>query len=304
MGRHPVFYAPDIVNTQKNWGFRPEDVILRYVDSGIPVILGMENTGSQIGHAVVAVGSERCASINITGLPQRSTQADFLTHFLVNDDQRGTYLRLPLRSADLTAEYPYSLEVNLLYLIVPLPNKVFMSAEIAEAIARDFCTQIGTQVQGLVSQSFLPPGIATWSPCPEFYQQLASDPIIARTYLTYGWRYKARMLKNTVSEQLKQELLRRDFPRFVWVTEFSLPSESTDHDPCLRKVRAHVVNDATGSRFWESTLLADLPGISIFWDFDPSQSGAPPSRPVHFSADSGGYFPKVRGIDDYSICAV
>jgi hypothetical protein len=304
MGRHPVFYAPDIVNGQKNWTFRPEDVILRYVDSGMPVILGVENTGSQIGHAVVAIGSERRDNIDITVLPQRSTQADFLTHFLVNDDQRGTCLRLPLRSADLTAEYPYSLEENLLYLIVPLPNKVFLSAEIAEAIAWDFCTQMGSQIQSLVSQSFLPTGLTAWSPCPDFYNQLASGPIIARTYLTYGWRYKARMLKNTVSAQLKQELLRRDFPRYVWVTEFSLPSESTNHNPCLRKVRAHVVNDATGSRFWESTLLGDLPGISIFWDFDPSQSGAPPSRSVHFSADSDGYFPKVRGIDDYSICTV
>lgn len=304
MGRHPVFYAPDIAGGQKNWGFRPEDVICRYVDSGIPVILGMENTGSQIGHAVVAIGSERQAQIDTSSLPQRATQADFLTHFLVNDDQRGTCLRLPLRAADLTTEYPYSLETNLLYLIVPLPNKVFLSAEIAEAIAWDLCTQFGVQIQSRISQSFLPPGQTDWNPCPDFYQQLASGSIIGRTYLTYGWRYKARMLKNTVSEELKQELLRRDFPRFVWVTEFSLPTESTDHDPCLRRVRAHVVNDATGSRFWESMLLADLPGVSIFWDFDPTQSGTPPTQSVYFSTDNDGYFPKVRGIDDYSICAV
>jgi hypothetical protein len=304
MGRHPVFYAPNVVDDQKEWGFRPTDVIYRYVDSGIPVILGMEVPGSSVGHAVVAIGTERYNQPPSSDLPHKATQSDFLTHFLVNDDQRGAFLRLPLREANVSEEYPFCVARDLVFLIVPLPSKVFMTAEVAETIAWDCMAQVGAQLRTMMEQGFQPPGQSAWNPCPAFYEALANTPLVARTYLTYGWRYKARTLKNTVSDALKQQLLLRDFPRYVWVTEFSLPNESVDHDPCKRKVRAHVVNDATGSRFWESTLVLDIPGVEIFWDFNPSQPGAKPQQSVLYVPDCDGYFPKVRGIDDYAMCAV
>jgi hypothetical protein len=304
MGRHPVFYAPSIKEGQRDWGFRPEDVILRYIDSGIPVILGMENPNSPVGHAVVAVGTERLENPEVDALPERPTQSSYLSHFLVNDDQRGSFLRLPLSEAGLTDDYPYCVSRDLAFIIVPLPSKVFMTAEVAEAISWDLMNQVATQANAWLGAGFQPPNTEGWDPPKDFFDQVIAGEVMARTYLTYGWRYKGRTIKNIVTDTLKQQLLRRDFPRYVWVTEFSLAGEMVDHDPCKRKVRAHVVNDATGSRFWESTLLIDAPGMTFLWDFDPSQSGVAPQQSLFFSKTSDGYYPKVRGIDDYSICAV
>jgi hypothetical protein len=55
MGRHPVMYAPDaIVAGALVWqNVRPKDIIARYVDSGIPVLLGLQSAGTAIGHGLV-----------------------------------------------------------------------------------------------------------------------------------------------------------------------------------------------------------------------------------------------------------
>jgi hypothetical protein len=53
MGRHPVVYARPPTG---DWVTAPKDVIYRYLDSGIPVIVGLRQKGEAIGHAVVAVG--------------------------------------------------------------------------------------------------------------------------------------------------------------------------------------------------------------------------------------------------------
>jgi len=54
-------------------------------------------------------------------------------------------------------------------------------------------------------------------------------------------------MRNGVPEELKDEMSWVQLPRYVWVTEFSLPADVVDLDPCLRRVRAHVVVDATGT---------------------------------------------------------
>src|SRR3546814_6617817 len=68
----------------------------------------------------------------------------------------------------------------------------------------------------------------------------------------YGWRYKGRTLRNRLPDIFKFEIFRHQYPRYVWVTEFSLPDDLRGFDQCQRKVRAHVVVDATGSKFGES----------------------------------------------------
>lgn len=302
MGRHPVFYAPHLSNGQTVWGFRPKDIISRYVDSGIPVIVGVQKAGTAIGHAVVAVGYERRREPDLSKLSEQPTQAEFLSHFLVSDDQRGAYCRLPVSQGDGAGEYEFCLERDLQFLLVPLPSKVFMTAEIAEAIAWDLLSQVTQQRHPLGGSLLQPEQISGWNPNPTFYQVAEGKRLVARTYLTYGWRYKARMLRNSVSAQLKRELLNRDFPRYVWVTEFSLPDEAASVDPCQRLVRAHVVNDATGSRFWESTLVLDAPGLLFLWSFDPKVPADRAQQVVHALNDEGAYFPKIRGMDDFVSC--
>ena len=303
MGRHPVTYVPDAtVNSAPAWqNVQPKEVIARYVDSGIPVILGLQQAGTTIGHAVLAVGSERTDTRDPATLPNRPTAAEALTHFLVNDDQRGVYCRLPINAASRTAEYPFCLETDIKFLLVPLPEKVFMTAETAELVARDILRTVAGHRHGLAAQGM--PN-APWNEDQPFYEAILQDRAVARTYLTYGWRYKARMLRNQSSENLRAELLNTQLPKYVWVTEFSLAEETQDLDPCKRTIRAHAVVDATGSRFWESVLIVDVPGISLTWQYDPSTPSGDQNLVINVSTGSTPYWPKVRGASDYGMCVV
>ena len=305
IGQHPVVYAPNIVNGTPEWGTpSPSEIVQRYIDSGIPVVLGLHSAGTAVGHAVVAVGAERRDDIDLSSLKTRPTSAEFITHILVNDDQRGTYCRLPVNLSDKTAEYPFCLETDTAFIMVPLPSKVFMTAEIAETIARDVVIQATNIRKPLAERALGSEEAATWDEDPAFYAAAADNTLVARTYLTFGWKYKARTLRNAVSERLKSELLARELPRYVWVTEFSLAPECNDHDPCKRLVRGHVVLDATGSRFWESTLVLDVPGVLFVWSFDPQNPAAGTQQVVNVTKGANPYWPKIRGQTDYSACPI
>ena len=299
MGRHPVFYAPQVINEHEHWGFDPRDVICQYVDSGIPVILGV-NDGQNVGHALVVVGTVRSANVDCTNLPGSPSQSVFCTDFLVMDDQRGAYLRLPVEGPSDDG-LPFNLREHLKFMIVPLPNKVFMTSEVAETIARGIVSDVTSKIETLRSQ--LPDEKkSNWPPESHFYERAAGGALVARTYLTYGWKYKARAVRNNTSDQLKSEVLKRDFPRYVWVTEFSYPEETSAIDPCGRVVRAHVVIDATGSRFWESTLIVDCPGVLVTWDFDPQHDDDRARQSLFLVNHPNLYFPKIRGQQGFEAC--
>ncbi|MEG3154448.1 hypothetical protein [Sphingomonas sp. RB1R13] len=304
MGRHPVMYAPDeIVAGALVWqNVRPKDIVARYVDSGIPVLLGVQSAGTAIGHGLVAVGSERDAAKDLSTIAAGSTTAEFLTHFLVNDDQRGAYNRLPISATQKTGNDPFCLETDIKFILVPLPEKVFMTGETAELIAKDMMGQVAASRQVLADQAL---GAGSgWDVEPGTYAAVAAGTLVTRTYLTFGWKYKARTLRNGVSEHLKKELLMTQLPRYVWVTEFSQPTEASDVDTCKRLVRGHVVVDATGSRFWDSTLIIDAPGLSVLWHFDPVTPSSPPSLIVNADMVSTPYWPKIRGDLEYASCKV
>lgn len=298
MGRHPVMYAQDYTPDGPKWlTVNPSEIVCRYVESGIPVILGMLKEGEQIGHAVVAVGIERFEA----PAPDKDshTHSRFCKSFLVHDDQRGVYRRLPIGD-DNTEPYPFRFDRDIRYLIVPIPEKVFVTAEVAELIAADTLKQISVARFDLARSAL---GDAAWNVGSEVYDNIVNDRLIARTYLTYGWKYKARMLRNGASERLTSELLLTEFPRYVWVTEFSTLDSAAQTNPCDRRIVAHAVVDATGSRFWGSALVADTPGLTLTWLHDP----AAPTQPVRIAVRADDsfmpYMPKIRGSIDYSVCA-
>ena len=63
--------------------------ILPYVESGIPVILGL-NIGGTVGHAVTVVGRVFARQRNPT-----NRAFDYVPAYIVHDDQSGPYMLLP-----------------------------------------------------------------------------------------------------------------------------------------------------------------------------------------------------------------
>ncbi len=341
MGERTKVYGRD--PETREWEDPPERTIARYVDSGIPVIIGLVRQGGatklgELGHAVVAIGMQHDRSGNgaAKGKLTDANVADRVTHFIVNDDQRGIYKKLPLRAQDEPSDkaqneapdkvqdepsdkaqnespdkaqddspdcIPYNLAEHAEFVMIPLPNKVFMTGEIAEKLAWAKVRSISEDRMQRVRRSLEKRAADKWDVDPDFYAAVESN-LVARTYLTYGWKYKQRALKNSVIPKLKRELLLLQFPRFVWVTEFSLPTDVMGHDQCKHRVRAHVVVDATGSRFWESVILTHVPGIVVVETFDVTAPGQTTETILRVAEEDSPYFPKIRGENDYGRCAI
>ncbi len=311
LDRHPVvqFARPDADTKKLIWTKPPQNVVARYLDSGIPVLIGLRGRDGAVGHAVVAVGRVVREAMP-SARSERSSTADIVSHLLVNDDQRGTCQRLPVAAADRTDAYPWTLEEDALWVMIPLPSKVFMTGDIAEELSRDL-------IEGFVNhadkyrdraQSSAPEDSPKLGPIlnvdPSFYG-VTPDQLVSRTYLTFGWKYKKRALRNQLPDPFKAELLGKHFPRYVWVTEFSLRDDLKGFDPCARKVRAHTVLDATGSKFFgESNLVAQIPGLGLFWTFDPADPVASLGLSWRATNDAQPFRPKVRSWHDFDRCEI
>ena len=314
MGAHPITYSPD---EGGKWEEHPRRTIARYIDSGIPVIVGL-GRGTGIGHAVVVVGATLAKAAPKTKAPDGAALGDRVQDFLVNDDQRGIYLRLPPgrhqrptttkaatvapTPATTSEEEGYSLD-EAKFLIVPLPNKVFIRAKIAETLARDKVARLSAQRSEHVKDSHPDLPFEDWKVDPEFYGAESTE-LVARTYLTHGWKYKQRLMRNMVSEELKDEVTGIQLPRYVWVTEFSLPKDVADPDPCKRLVRSHVVIDATGgtSEHEDAVIISHLPGIIVPNPSDPFDPVGETRPRLRVLLADQPYYPKVRGERGFEMC--
>jgi hypothetical protein len=314
MDRHPVFDLGKAA-VEQGVGIKPlQEVIGRYLDSGIPVLIGLKGRdGATVGHAVVAIGRvmrERGED----DLPDDPTSAELISHLIVADDQRGPVCRLPVYKDDALPEgtpgaYPWTLEEDAVYSVTPLPGKVFMSGEIAETLSRDFLASCVDRLDEYRELAKMRAGEGSAA----LGKAIAVDPsffavppsrLVARTYLTYGWRYKGRALRNRLPEIFKLEIFRHQYPRYVWVTEFSLPDDLRGFDQCQRKVRAHVVVDATGSKFGESMLIVQVPGLSMFWTFDADSPTQTYNLIFRATDEAEPFLPKVRNWSDFDQCEV
>jgi hypothetical protein len=298
MGQEPFTYVnPRIFDPTANWAIDPVASISRYVDSGIPVILGLSSpTGGNVGHAVVAVGyTAKTVPGNFVFLQSKPSRSVFCEALLVNDDQRGAYIRLPLEPNPSISEAPFNIRDHLQYIIIPLPSKVFLPAESAEEIAWDILRQFYVrEMPKLISEGSVDFGQST-ERFSEFVNELSANRVIARTYLTFGWKYRMRMVRNSTSERVKQAIIRHDLPRYVWVTEFGTLSSMNYLEARAKRIQAHVVVDATSSQFHRSALFFHAPGLIKRWVHNGNLGDGRLEPKILPVKNDVSYFPKARG---------
>jgi hypothetical protein len=280
------------------WGnTKPAEIINMYIDSGIPVILGLLpwQQGGDIGHAVLAVGHTQKVIGSLPAGVLQPTRAEFCEHFLVMDDQDGIYRRMPLKVGAGESQTPYNVEEHLAYLIAPLPDKVFMSAQEADLFAWNYLRDAYPDSINASRVRFTGPLQDSLVKADEVIAQLIAGQIVSRTYLTYGWKYKARILQNTVPSEIKNVLLHQNLPRYVWVTEFGRFDALNDLENGNRRIFGHCVIDATSSPRQDHLKVFHAPGLLSTTTHDPDHPTGPYLSDEVLIPNESEYFPKVRG---------
>ncbi len=256
MGHQPLFDVFKAEGVSVPTGYAAS-MVLRYLDSSLPVILAMDH----VGHAVTAVGYVETPG---GALASGETLDVFTRALLVHDDQRGPYRLLPLRADDIDHlprsrlmmhdDEPLTVETAVSHMFVPLPPRVFLPAHRADIIARDFlrrqAAELGPEIVAMTA-------IASQEAADtveRFYAAIQQGGFVRRTYLTSAARYRHHLAQSNASPSVKLEVLDRTLPHYVWVTEL-IPRLSVADPGTARPIVGHLVVNATSSSDIDSDLL-------------------------------------------------
>ena len=176
--------------------------ILPYVESGIPVILGL-NTDGTLGHAVTVVGR-----VFAKQDPPTNSAIDYVPAYIVHDDQDGPYMWLPM-DGDASTTFSFTgdtikrdasdgaVELNVrghaVFAVALMPTRVFSTAAAAELSAWDRID--GTlrkmsETRRLLAERQLPVNARLLD---ELQAAHSADNIVLRTYLTSAAGYRRHL---------------------------------------------------------------------------------------------------------------
>ncbi|MCC2106711.1 MAG: hypothetical protein KDJ40_03605 [Hyphomicrobiales bacterium] len=260
--------------------------IVRYLDSGLPVIVALADVGEKVGHAITAVGY-----VEARGAACRASHGydAFVRAIVVHDDQRGPYRLMPLTHDDvgslpkdrllIYSDKPLTVEDAASHIFVPLPSRVFLRADRADTVVRDFLESYVEQVGGamLLRIDGVVPDAAL--AVKDFYALVTSGRLIRRTYLTTAGRYRHHLARTDLAEEIKTELLVRRLPHFVWVTELISPDCPPPEGDDARNIIGHMVVNATSSTDSDFDLLmAHMPHVLVHRDINVEIGADPPFK--------------------------
>lgn len=248
----------------------PAAKILRYLDSGLPVILNLDT----VMHVVTAIGY-----VEVPGAAVRegATYDVFARALLVHDDQSGPYRLMPLGPAD--AEHlpqdrllqirggTITVSGDAAYMFVPLPSRVTLSADRADVVAMDFLRKQAKLDE--IPRAFETDDPAAAHEIASFFQKVSEGRIVRRTYLTSAARYRHHLAKSDLAPEVKVELLPRTLPHYIWVTELLERDSPPDQKQGPRRILGHIVVNATSTSDPDNDLLmAHTPHLVTHRDLD------------------------------------
>jgi hypothetical protein len=237
-GCHPILIHDAKMSGEDFWK------TYTYVESGFPVLA---STGS---HVITLIGHthdpDRIPAIDSNGLVRSS---DFVSSFVVVDDNHFPYRRLKLEPPDNEYGISYrdkkdkigttDLSVkSLINLVVPLPEKVFLTADFARDNFEHYLLRgkWPEVVSGILSK----------------YRGDKKNPLVTRQFVTSGSALKRVALKRYLKCKggIFAQIAEMPLPHFVWVLELA----SLEGYRAKQSV-GELVIDATANRFSDQCLL-------------------------------------------------
>jgi len=240
------------------------DIAYRYIESGLPVIFCTSN------HALVGIGHKYDPTAQATIALQR------IPGFYVNNDNTGPYVEMPLFgpiSGVLTFD-----EIQLI--LVVIPPEATLSGEEAERMA-------ATDVNLMLARQ---PDPARQETMRDFLAFSRPDlaPLLSnlehRTYLRRSVEFqqdvRGDVAGGAFSTDVGEKLLQLDYPKYIWVTEFSSSTLLNQPQKTARKCIGRVVVDSTAPARTRGVIASHFADILILNDRQrlvPSQFSVHPN---------------------------
>ena len=278
--------------------------ILPYVESGIPVILGLE-IGADVGHAVTVIGRIFASQASPT-----AAAIDYVPAYIVHDDQGGPYMSLPVKNP-ATTPHPFSEDtitrgtasgtlelsaVHATFAVALMSPRVFSTAAAAEVSTRDRLRDAFAKlpfIRQQLSELELPLHERLLN---ELENARKADRIILRTYLTSAGSYRRHIAASTATDDLKDALLDLHLPHFTWITEIVTVDSYNHHSADMRRMYGHTIIDATSTgRDGDGLLMLHLPGLLFTKNLDADPDEEP--EKLSIIEDDGLYNCRAKRLD-------
>jgi hypothetical protein len=279
----PMIYEFSSVPPQYKEVVHCEQIIYRYVESGIPVLIGVD-AGRQL-HALVVIGHTftpdswlahtRTAYYERpkTGFGAYHCSTTWIERFVVQDDNLGPYMLAP---SDFIQYFACKL------VVVPLPPTVYLPAEEAEFFAAAFLSPTEQNVCAVLDkflEDHAKQGKAQDDDTRFWYGQFRDhagrQELVLRTSLRDSAAWKRSLQKCEAHADFKNIVEQLPLPERVWVIEVSWPAIFLHGRKCC----GEIVLDPTAvmsrnlralDQVW---LWMHVPGIIIHRNGKTGQTG-------------------------------
>jgi hypothetical protein len=221
-------------------------IVCRYLNSGMPVIVA---AGGH--HAFTLVGYRRVDA----GTP------DERIHFIRQDDEVGPY--------QIVEDYAHDQHGPWEWLIVPLPQKVFLPGEVAESLGKEQLLETARSSGGAAEA---------------FADEVDAEPheISFRSTVVRSNRFKETLGQRGFAPDVIALYRRMPLPRWLWVVEAIRKQQRADR---TQSVIAEALIDATDHSRDPHVLAWRVPGALWTWRPDHDEIGDRPI-PDHELVDS------------------
>ena len=253
--------------------------ILPYVESGLPVILGLQH-GTGLGHAVTVIGRVFASAKGPT-----NKAIDYVQAFIVHDDQAGPYMLVPMNSTvaqqsqldknqfvrhpGRTNTVDLNVEDRAIFAVALMPVRAFSTAKEAELTALRRIEAAIAKISNVKTVLAKKRASTNDRLLTELVDAYEHDKLVLRTYLTSASGYRRHIALGTACNELKDVLLRLHLPHFSWITEISTIDAYNHVSPGLRRMYGHSVIDATSTgKDVTGLLMLHLPGLIFVRNVD------------------------------------
>ena len=275
-------------------GWDPVARIYASIESRMPVI-ALLNSDGRFGHAVTVVGHlHRPEVVSLTkaisrAKLRRSTgdkvivpSHEWTDAFIVHDDSTGPYRILPVDERarkELESEEPYCrlltpkeyahVEGSVTGLVSPMPDKVYLTGDVADEQATSFLSYSGTvdELQDAERCQVRSARALMDSMNNE------KDPAVIRTYFIRSEDFKKALQVSDGSQddemlpKVRDAFLATPMPTYIWLSEISTLSLFSSAREQDRRIVGEMVLDATSNKSDTNPfIMCHLPGVILSFD--------------------------------------